>query len=197
MKSILPILWDIFKYNVPMVAVFFALLIGFWAVQTNLLEALSGTAGNGSITAGTWSFVIFWIFYFALVVWKARERHLESAKKAEMDLKEAQNAQKKFEEEQAFKDEVNNKLTKLSSEVDKLQKAQASTSSNIISNMANLYTSIEILDNKTNATHVAIDEIKKDNKWFQHLSQFYHHLFSKKEKKSLRQAQSISSISSL
>ena len=106
MTIILPFLWDISKYNLPMLAIFFALLIGLWAVETNLLEALSGTTGNGSITAGTWSFVIFWIFYFALAVWKARERQLESAKKAEIEMNETHKAQKKLDDDNAFKDHL-------------------------------------------------------------------------------------------
>ena len=208
-------LYDVLFLNLPMITIFGALMIGLWAVGNNLTNALLGKVEHESedvkksITTWTWIFFIFWLcIYFPIVIYKARQKHLNRKSKAENEIKaqkEAEKKAKKEEDDVKFQDEFKNKQEKLTADQKKafdaldnkinlLGAAQSLNYSATNSKLKKLHSAIDVVGQQASAIDSKIQEIEMDNKWYHHLNNF-REKFPEEDNESFRQVGSYSSKS--
>lgn len=163
--------WDLCTPQVPMLGIFACILLGLWAVGTNLSKVLSGKMEmetedesstedkevDRSKTFWCWTFLVVWLFYFVLVFLWSRSRHLDRVKK---DSQQTEEKKVKEAEEKRVKEE-NLELEKKQKEKEKKEKAdKVSWQNEVKKNQEDQKKLTEGQQKDINSINVAIGQMK-------------------------------------
>ena len=212
-ETIVNILFDITKYQLAMIAIFFAILIGLWTMNTTLADVLLAKTEIKTATFWCWFFLIFWLFFFLATIVKVRKSHLERLAKAKND--ELEDQEKKNEKQQnaknqndrvAFQNEVKEKGVKITEDQikiikenteSKIKTAQENTESQIQKDLSDRDAIIaQQMETLESSIDQAIKDLERETKWYHHLANFFLNIYQfSASNESISRAKSFSSSS--